>query len=489
MITIRLNTIKIDSIDSFFAYHGNCNGSVRDTLFVKALGTNEYLPEKLTAIEKRVQSDGRLWYRRIDSLPKSITPDDSRFYTNALNNYGLKNCPADREFIPALRNAVKQAVDIYNMGANITPSMVNNFTVKLLWQTDTVIGAALKGWSANINAKIIGADVRKKSDLLFFYMLSLLGYDVLILCPAQDIQVDGLDSLLVHSFELGRYGTLTLPPFREQTTFPTVPMPEPVPARSNIKIKIPDNPTRSNVKVKIPENPAHRRTQPVQPSAPQKPASQPVTVPPPVRPLPRNTAPVYQAPVQRREKNSEELAALAASVVMICCIKGDEITGNGSGIMIGRNGFILTNCHVIRGENAFAVRLENDDKVYFTTEVIKYDTVHDLAVIRIDRKLTPIPIYDQPVPLRRGQRVVAIGSPMGMFNSVSDGIISGFRNTKNMEMIQFTAPTSPGSSGGALLNVFGEVIGISTAGVDEGQNLNLAVGYKDILPFVRGFTN
>ncbi len=83
---------------------------------------------------------------------------------------------------------------------------------------------------------------------------------------------------------------------------------------------------------------------------------------------------------------------------------------------------------------------------------------------------------------------MAIGSPLGLFNSVSDGIISGFRKIDDVDMIQFTAPTSHGSSGGAVLNMFGEVIGISTAGFADGQNINLAVGYQNINNFVRGFT-
>ena len=74
-----------------------------------------------------------------------------------------------------------------------------------------------------------------------------------------------------------------------------------------------------------------------------------------------------------------------------------------------------------------------------------------------------------------------------MFNSVSDGIISGFRKIDSVDMIQFTAPISHGSSGGAVLNMQGEVIGISTAGIDQGQNLNLAVDYQSINLFVRGF--
>lgn len=71
----------------------------------------------------------------------------------------------------------------------------------------------------------------------------------------------------------------------------------------------------------------------------------------------------------------------------------------------------------------------------------------------------------------------------------ADGIISGFRLIDSVEMIQFTAPISHGSSGGALLNMNGEVIGISTAGFDAGQNLNLAVSYEYINTFLMGLKN
>ena len=166
--------------------------------------------------------------------------------------------------------------------------------------------------------------------------------------------------------------------------------------------------------------------------------------------------------------------------------KGDPIA-TGSGIMIGKKGFILTNCHVVKGGLIFAVRIEDDEKVYVTSEIIKYNPQLDLAVLRIDRELNPLPLYDGRKKLARGQRVVAIGSPLGLFNSVSDGIISGFRRIRDVDMIQFTAPISHGSSGGAVLNMYGEIIGISTAGIDSGQNINLAVDYKDIRFFANGF--
>jgi S1-C subfamily serine protease len=189
-----------------------------------------------------------------------------------------------------------------------------------------------------------------------------------------------------------------------------------------------------------------------------------------------------------QEKTFEELAQLASSIVMIAVHDASgEPTATGSGIMIGKNGFILTNFHVVRRGVIFAVRIEDDEKVYVTSEVIKYNPQLDLAVLRIDRELNPLPVYDGRKKLVRGQRVVAIGSPLGLFNSVSDGIISGFRKIKDVDMIQFTAPISSGSSGGAVLNMYGEIIGISTAGVDSGQNINLAVDYSNIRFFAQGF--
>ena len=71
---------------------------------------------------------------------------------------------------------------------------------------------------------------------------------------------------------------------------------------------------------------------------------------------------------------------------------------------------------------------------------------------------------------------------------MSDGIIAGFRNFDHVSMIQFTAPTSHGSSGGALMNMYGELIGLVSAGFDDGENLNLAVDYETIGSFVKGFT-
>lgn len=196
----------------------------------------------------------------------------------------------------------------------------------------------------------------------------------------------------------------------------------------------------------------------------------------------RNTVPTSWNRQQPME--FEQLARLASSVVMLkvfdenhACIK------TGSGIMINEQGYILTNFHVVRGGAYYGILLEEESDVFYTDELIKYHPERDLAILRSDKRRTPIPVLDASERVVRGQKVVAIGSPLGLLNTVSDGIVSGFRELRGVSMVQFTAPVSPGSSGGALLDLYGRLIGVITAGFDDGQNLNLAVDHRTILEF------
>lgn len=277
---------------------------------------------------------------------------------------------------------------------------------------------------------------------------------------------------------------MTIPPRqgRPSTSTPTQPQ-----QGTNVRVTIPPRSSSPNTPWEISPNP----TMPSQNDARGVRITTPVSQSIPMS-IPRNRVPANSQP--RVEKSYEELAQLASSIVQIYILekkpfgkKEGEVVGTGSGIMIGENGYILTNCHVARAGTAYGVRLENEEEIYFTDELVKYHSDLDLAIIRIDRRLKPLKIYKGAQGLVRGQKVVAIGSPLGLFNTVSDGIISGFRSVDGVDMIQFTAPTSHGSSGGAVLNMYGEVIGISTAGIDDGQNINLAVGYEAINNFIGNF--
>lgn len=187
--------------------------------------------------------------------------------------------------------------------------------------------------------------------------------------------------------------------------------------------------------------------------------------------------------VERTKKSLEELAQLSNSTVMIRTYdRNGKVLGSGSGVVIDNNGLIVTNNHVIDKGFYFGVIFEGMDEKsqYETHTVINKNPDKDLALIKLPIKTNAI-VISRGDDVVRGQKVVAIGSPLGLMNTFSEGIISGFRKSKKCDFIQTTAPMSPGSSGGALLNMYGELIGIASAGFVEGQNINLAVPSKYIL--------
>ncbi|MCM1990664.1 serine protease [Oceanirhabdus seepicola] len=173
------------------------------------------------------------------------------------------------------------------------------------------------------------------------------------------------------------------------------------------------------------------------------------------------------------EKSYEELATLAKSVVMINVYgENRKFIGGGSGVVISDNGFIITNFHVVNKGLFFGVVFENDNNEYMTYNIVKYHPDYDLALIKVDNTTKPVILNEKH--LVRGQKVIAIGSPLGLFNTISDGIVSGFREFDRVKTVQITAPISPGSSGGALFDMYGKLVGITTSGFDA-QNINLAV--------------
>ena len=149
---------------------------------------------------------------------------------------------------------------------------------------------------------------------------------------------------------------------------------------------------------------------------------------------------------------------------------------SGSGFYIDQRGTIVTNYHVI--DKAQKIRIINSNGSAYTGEVtIKgYDKDLDIAILSIEKKNGAfLPLGDSS-SIKVGQPIYAIGSPLGLANTVSEGIISGIRTTG----IQITAPISPGSSGGALINKNGEVIWITYAAMQGGENLGFAIPNEKI---------
>lgn len=158
-----------------------------------------------------------------------------------------------------------------------------------------------------------------------------------------------------------------------------------------------------------------------------------------------------------------------------------KLAKQGSGVVISEKGWIVTNYHVYDGCERMEVK--HNDKIVKFTDVIGFDVDRDILILKIKNNMFPSISLANSDYLKVGQRVYAIGSPLGLENSISEGIISGLRNIdyNNRNYIQITASISPGSSGGAVVNSLGELIGISTMERKGGQNLNFAIPINDIL--------
>lgn len=151
----------------------------------------------------------------------------------------------------------------------------------------------------------------------------------------------------------------------------------------------------------------------------------------------------------------------------------------GSAFVVSSDGTAITNYHVIRG--AFRATGKFDDgTVGDVTGVLGYDPAHDIAVIRLGTLPKTILKLGDSNDVQVGQRVVAIGSPPGLQDTLSVGVVSGIRSG----LIQMSAPISPGFSGGAVFDSTGNVVGISVATITSGRNLNFAVPIDYAKPYL-----
>lgn len=475
LMRFRHNAMNVNSISAFEGIRGGMNQNCKDVYFIRFLGIDDLLISDVEKMDKEMKArmeSGHVIYRRMLRLPPGCSPDEiidyEGFYRAWIDrdkgSVSTKVLTDDIEYGALLGSGLKRVLNIYAASKTVSASMEKNFIIKMLYWHDILLKDLIKQWNPKQSVKIVLSNIEKKQEYLFTCLLTFLGCDVLLLQSEKDISKEEEALGLSQKVIRGSFGTINLPD----------------PAKQSVLER--DQASAGNPVI---------TAQPAS-AAKSETAGQRVTIARPVKAKKPVSAakPVTAAkPAATEEKSFEQLALLASSVVLIGIHdRNGNMIGTGSGIMIGRDGYILTNCHVASGGSFYSIRIEEDENVYSTDELIKYNSVLDLAVLRIERRLNPLPIYNGKKKLVRGQKVVAIGSPLGLFNSVSDGIISGFRIIDGVDMIQFTAPTSHGSSGGALLNMYGEVIGISTAGFDNAQNINLAVGYESIRPFIKGFT-
>lgn len=173
-----------------------------------------------------------------------------------------------------------------------------------------------------------------------------------------------------------------------------------------------------------------------------------------------------------------------------------ESEGSGSGIIISADGYIVTNNHVIEGAKTIKVILNNSKE--YEARVIGADSKTDLAVIKIEAKDLPVAVMGDSDMLEAGERCVAIGNPLGqeLAGSLTQGIISALNRTLTVDNVTYTliqtdAAINPGNSGGALVNAYGEVIGINTVKVSSSQieGLGFAIPANNAKPIIQDLIN
>jgi len=189
-------------------------------------------------------------------------------------------------------------------------------------------------------------------------------------------------------------------------------------------------------------------------------------------------------PVSGNALSASEIAAKFSPAVFIVELYDyfGKKTGSGSGFFVDSSGIAVTNFHVI--EDAYSAKITTTSgQKYNIAGVYDFlgENYGDIALIQIENTKGiefPTLTIGDPSAAKQGDKVYAIGSPLGLENTVSDGLISNVANTQAYKYaapyLQISVPISPGSSGGALLNDHGQVIGVTSATYTAGQNLNLA---------------
>lgn len=180
-----------------------------------------------------------------------------------------------------------------------------------------------------------------------------------------------------------------------------------------------------------------------------------------------------------REQTAQELFESVSPAVVRVVAEGSS-RGFGTGFFISADGLLVTNYHVVE-EADWAAIVDGSNAELPVEGIVAANPSVDLVILKVDVISTPyISLSSDDSPPKVGTHVYAIGNPLGLTNSLSEGLVSGVRDVPKLCAIQTTAAISPGSSGGPLLTKDGRVVGVTTAYLVTGQNLNFAVSAKHV---------
>ena len=164
-----------------------------------------------------------------------------------------------------------------------------------------------------------------------------------------------------------------------------------------------------------------------------------------------------------------------------------KTVGQGSGFVLSSDGICATNFHVLKDAYSADAKL-GDGRIFHLLAIHAYDSERDVAIFQLGRRTSKGVERASDLPFltlttadaQIGERIATIGSPEGLSNSVADGLVSAIRGESGRKYLQISAPISPGSSGGPVFNLKGEVIAISSFQLVEGQNLNFAIPVEEV---------
>ena len=200
---------------------------------------------------------------------------------------------------------------------------------------------------------------------------------------------------------------------------------------------------------------------------------------------------LQNSPTFRSEKSVRELVQELGEAVVQVRTPG----GLGSGFFLNEEGYLITNFHVIEGETQISIEVYHqkdnqlDRKTYKQVRIVAMNKFQDLALLKVEERDAPkfahVPLAE-PDSLAVGERVFAIGSPLGLERTVTEGIVSTkTRQIQGELYLQTTTQINPGNSGGPLFNLRGEVVGVTNMKLMFGEGLGFAVPVDSVRYFLK----
>lgn len=205
-----------------------------------------------------------------------------------------------------------------------------------------------------------------------------------------------------------------------------------------------------------------------------------------------------EIPASSKPLTAKDIVQRSSPAIVRIEAQGDDGEQFGTGFIVDKTGVVATNLHVIAGVEDVKIKL-HDGTLYPVQAILNVDPLRDLVLVKVApaRALPTLRLGDSN-KVATGDQIVAIGNPLGVFeNTVSEGLVSSVREICSkadvqtnpscpgeLTLLQISAPISQGSSGGPLFNQVGEVVGITTAIIERGQLINLAMPANYLKPLL-----